>query len=1248
MKNIKIIGLILAFGIFLTNITAQEQKPKVFVQTQHNQSILALAFSQTGKILASGGSDGTIKLWDVDRKIELRTLIGQQKTQSTSRSFINCLAFSFDDKFLASGNADKTIKVWDVHAGKELFSLDGHLEEIITIAFSPDGNFLVSQGWEGTVKVWDTKTQKLLYTISGFFAGNAVRIAFSKDSKSIAASNTSGRYYRQSENISYPEPPVQPVQKQVGIGSGSGGKVQLFRKSTTVTKIWNATTGNLIQNNKNYGITIDTLGFTSDSLNLAGFIHSDSSYSNPEKWGEWKPEQDQYIIWDTKSGNYAMTNEKPNELKTYSNIASKFLENSVTSGVRMLVAYSPDENVLATTEYIKSNLEKNISRTSIILKNVKTNVRLGTLGVNTNNVSVIAFSPDGKYLMSQHADAVTRLWDLKTSKSPELLKAEIWVEKMIFSPTDESLVVMCSSGKIEIWDLSKMKPVTSITTFELSTGKKNPTVTEILNAGELSIKEVVFSPDGKRIALLFVAKIDPYRTGLGETKFSIKILDVASSSLISTIDAMNGETVGPFNSDAVKDINFIQNGNNISWTRSNYKDINKDFSKSYSLIVYNIQNGVTQTTPLEFYIDANKISPDGKYLAYYIEKDDDLGVNVLNFTTQEINYYEGGSTFQFNNNSNLLAIVESDNSMTIWNILEVKDISWLKGYSEDETADKIAHFTFSPDSNFLATTAKRSNLYGGYDQIIKIWDVQSGKELASIFLFSDTDWLVLTPEGLFDGSPAGLKGAIWRYSEDLFDVAPTESFFKEFYYPGLLQEIMSGKTPIPPEKDLSQIDIRQPNLKITEIDGKLADSTDKSSVKVKVEIADNTNKGRKADFPASSGAQDLRLFRNGSLVKLWEKNVFELTEKDGCKQIAATKDAPRKAVCETDVQITAEKNEFSAYAFNHDNVKSADAIAEVRGDFAKRKGKLQILSVGVNEYANRDYNLKFAVADAVDFGAELRKRQINLNNYDAPEVVELLDKDATKQNILYALERFAKGEKAVKPANLSTEINAKFSKIEKTQPEDVLVIYFAGHGTASKDRFYLIPHDGFPSSASNEQSRIASLQKQSVSDLELEAVLRDLDAGQILFVIDACNSGQALESEEKRRGPMNSKGLAQLAFEKGMYILTAAQSFQAALEVSKTPDGKKIEHGLLTFSLLDGFTNSKADTDADKKLTEREWFQFAAGEVPRMQMEEMQKRSGIFFVNGDKEKDANKRGVQTPRIFYRRETSANSFVVSGF
>src|SRR5437870_13629049 len=81
-----------------------------------------------------------------------------------------------------------------------------------------------------------------------------------------------------------------------------------------------------------------------------------------------------------------------------------------------------------------------------------------------------------------------------------------------------------------------------------------------------------------------------------------------------------------------------------------------------------------------------------------------------------------------------------------------------------------------------------------------------------------------------------------------------------------------------------------------------------------------------------------------------------------------------------------------------------------------------------------------------------------------------------------------------------------------------------------------------------------------------------IDAGQILLVIDACNSGQALEAEEKRRGPMNSKGLAQLAYEKGMYILTAAQSYQAAQEA------EEFGHGLLTYVLIEaGLKKASAD-----------------------------------------------------------------------
>src|SRR5262249_17853200 len=159
----------------------------------------------------------------------------------------------------------------------------------------------------------------------------------------------------------------------------------------------------------------------------------------------------------------------------------------------------------------------------------------------------------------------------------------------------------------------------------------------------------------------------------------------------------------------------------------------------------------------------------------------------------------------------------------------------------------------------------------------------------------------------------------------------------------------------------------------------------------------------------------------------------------------------------------------------------------------------------------------------------------------------------------------------------------------------------------------------------------------------LQEAVEGLAAGSLLMVIDACNSGQALEAEEKRRGPMNSKGLAQLAYEKGMYILTAAQSYQAALEAAQ------FGHGLLTYALVEeGLKNGAADDEPkDGVISAREWLDFATERVPQMQEEKMKQSRGLGFVVGEEKiADPEKRSLQRPRVFYRREMEAIPLVIA--
>jgi uncharacterized caspase-like protein len=380
-----------------------------------------------------------------------------------------------------------------------------------------------------------------------------------------------------------------------------------------------------------------------------------------------------------------------------------------------------------------------------------------------------------------------------------------------------------------------------------------------------------------------------------------------------------------------------------------------------------------------------------------------------------------------------------------------------------------------------------------------------------------------------------------------------------------------------------------------------------------------------------AGAQDLRLYRNGSLVKVWRGDVLK---------------GQSGATLEATIPIVAGENHITAYAFNRDNVKCPDARLTVEGaSNLKREGTAYILAIGVNQYANSEYNLKYAVADAQAFAEEVKLQQSKLRRFARVETITLLDKDATKANILQALKRFAGPTDERLPAGAP----GMLEKIKPAEPEDAVIVFYAGHGTAQQQRFYLIPHDlGYQGARTNlDESGLSSILAHSISDLEMEQAFERVDAGQIVMVIDACNSGQALEAEEKRRGPMNSKGLAQLAYEKGMYILTAAQSYQAALEA------EQLGHGYLTYALVEeGLKSAAADNQPkDSQVVAREWLDYATERVPRMQESKMREarelKHKVAFVEGEEKiEDVDRRSLQRPRVFYRRELEARPLVVA--
>ncbi|HLE41792.1 MAG TPA: WD40 repeat domain-containing protein, partial [Nitrospirota bacterium] len=142
---------------------------KAQVIDAHSKDVEAVSFSPDGKMLATAGKDNTIVLWNTATGKEIVTLevqphkglagsIGRWKSLAGYSRWVVTVAFSPDGKSLASGNSGKEVILWDVKTGEQEKILEGHASRVRSVAFSPDGKVLASGSEDNAVILWDTAT----------------------------------------------------------------------------------------------------------------------------------------------------------------------------------------------------------------------------------------------------------------------------------------------------------------------------------------------------------------------------------------------------------------------------------------------------------------------------------------------------------------------------------------------------------------------------------------------------------------------------------------------------------------------------------------------------------------------------------------------------------------------------------------------------------------------------------------------------------------------------------------------------------------------------------------------------------------------------------------------------------------------------------------------------------------------------------------------------------------------------------
>ncbi len=132
----------------------------------HQSKVNCLAISPDGRLIISGGSDKTIKIWLLrltdDRSIDcLATLKAHQLA-------VNGLAFNpiEAEVAFASVSSDRRVILWGMESKTPLDILTAHTQAVKTLAFSPNGKLLATAGDDGLILIWDVDCHKLVQTLS--------------------------------------------------------------------------------------------------------------------------------------------------------------------------------------------------------------------------------------------------------------------------------------------------------------------------------------------------------------------------------------------------------------------------------------------------------------------------------------------------------------------------------------------------------------------------------------------------------------------------------------------------------------------------------------------------------------------------------------------------------------------------------------------------------------------------------------------------------------------------------------------------------------------------------------------------------------------------------------------------------------------------------------------------------------------------------------------------------------------------
>jgi WD40 repeat protein len=1077
-------------------------------QTGHS-AVRQAVFSPDGKFVLTGGEPApVVVLWDRS---------GLVLRHFRAPGWHLPVGFTPDGR-QAITFGHNSIYFWDIRTGKQTRTLSVESPPPNKAVLSPDGALLLAGGNgkdDVRAHLWDVATGERRQTFAGAFPVES--LAVSRDGRRIAigVQNDEARLF----------------------DARSGELVQKFQPDRPTE-----------------GGPVGAVAFSPDGR----FLVSACSHLN------------RIILWDIGSGR---------EVRRFSGN-----ENLRPTAV----SFSPDGKWLLTsagfntsTEVILWDVESGKQLRTFAGEDFPFDGRPWTSRGHTGTVAASSFSPDGTLVLTS-GDSRAILWEAKTGRQVHAFAGKLgWVGSVAVDSTGSRFLVNNS-----LWSIAAGRPVGNFTGPFFSTPRAvfSPKGDILLvgraRVGKDNLEQITNTPHGG-VALCDRQTGEVRLTMTWPTGISWPPRYLAAftpdGKFILTASAVERKYARDEKLRKHLSVTQVQRWDADDGTQKAFFEIPEDVyalasSPSGTQVLLGEEGGaaVCDSTSGEvkrrWAIAGNRADavcwrPDGRQVALGCPNGrvllrnapDEDGLRELNLEGHEgavtaVTYSPDGKT---------LLSASADRTARLWDAATGKPLRTFAGHDFGLTAA-----AFLPDGRRVLT--------GSADGTVRLWDATTGEELArlvqldlpdvpappppprvprpspwTVAPLAVPDWLVTTPEGLFDGSAGGRQQVAYRVGGGL-NVAPVDRFFKDFYHPGLLAELFQGKRPRP-EVELGQS--TPPAVKVVSPAGSAV--VEESQVTLEVEATDQ-----------GGGVQGPWLIHNGARVLSRDEPQ------------TAGKVVRRRFT----VALVEGENRLEVKAANRDGSQDSEpAILTLR--YLKRlaRPELFLLAVGVNRYADETLNLKFARADAEAL-ADLFQRRGKGSLYADVHRTLLLDDKATRAGIRDAFQEIAR----------------------QARPQDVLVVFLAGHGTTIGQRYYFIPHDFRPTPGKTTEEDV---RRQGLPDDVLGDYLAAVPALKRLLILDTCASGAA-GLIRKGRNPFAFRGAIEtLGRSQGAFTLAAAAASEEAQEV------EELGHGVLSYALLAGMkavdTGPLKDEAIHPGNPERvasvlEWFNFASGQVPRL------------------------------------------------